>query len=235
MMLACVPSRARRPSRRAAVLAGLASISMAAWGCASAPPEQAPQGSTDGVGAGSVPASSVGDASEAVAASGAASSMSPAASATTQLASVSAPSASASAPAASASASARVHGPKLPARSTSPGVIDCEDVTCDVATQTCCVEWEKGPAPERFGRCAARAAGCGTSEAIWKTCDETPDCGTGERCCYVPAPDVGEYAQNVCHAGRCEDPEFETCLAESRCKNGKKCRTEPGASTGYCL
>ncbi len=143
------------------------------------------------------------------------------------------PPVSSSAPVASASAP-RVRGPALPLRSTSPGVIDCEDVICDVATQLCCSEWDDGSPPAQLGRCAPKGpAGCGTHRATWRSCDESLDCAKGESCCYVPAWDGG-YAQTVCHAGACEDPEYETCLAGGTCRNGKKCKAEKGAAAGYC-
>jgi hypothetical protein len=136
-------------------------------------------------------------------------------------------------PIASASAP-RVRGPALPQRSTSPGVIDCEDVICDVATQMCCSEWDDGKPSAQMGRCAPNGpAGCGTRSAVWRSCDESLDCAQGESCCYVPAWDGG-YAQMVCHAGACEAPEYETCLAGGQCKNGKKCKAEKGAAAGHC-
>lgn len=139
----------------------------------------------------------------------------------------------------------------LPPRATTSGKIQCETVDCDLATEICCVD-------AGIGRCIARSAAVGAAPCLKdsilpigaakivtqeRRCDESSDCGSGERCCESVEVDDGCQPSSAPRwrcAKQCRSSSGhsgEVCLRGSRCANGD-CDipggTDEPALAGYC-
>ena len=117
---------------------------------------------------------------------------------------------------------------RLPKVLNSPGKIECELTECDLHSQVCC----KNMYSHR-GYCASIEEGC-SSNSTWSHCDESWDCPDDGRCCYVP-PGDGRFETFLCRKEACRSPEHETCLPDSKCKNGMTCTQRDYQPTSwYC-
>lgn len=149
------------------------------------------------------------------------------------------------APSASAAASAVVAPPaRLAVRASTPGVVQCENIDCNAASEVCCV---LPTADGKYvGHCAAKPNGdvtqspccdpnnphfCGSARGVTidRRCDEATDCGSNQRCCSFGAGE-GDLITESCGDFCLE----ERCLPGSTCANGNRCGADPGALAGLC-
>jgi hypothetical protein len=120
---------------------------------------------------------------------------------------------------------------------TTPGKVQCDTTICDSATEVCCFAGGAGrcvakPPPGFEGVspcCAASATGSCGEFTVERTCDETADCPSGERCCGGYQGE-GSFRSERCEA-KCRE---ERCLPGSTCGNGNTCPANERELGSYC-
>jgi hypothetical protein len=108
---------------------------------------------------------------------------------------------------------------------STPGVIDCGNTTCNVATQDCCVTFSGAT-------CIAKGTQCQGARA---SCDGPEDCpNAGQICCGIS---YGPNRGLSCTNGSCNSGE-RICHLDIDCPSAERCcgdDTIAGMSVQYCL
>lgn len=118
--------------------------------------------------------------------------------------------------------------PKIGVSSTTPGAIACNTVSCDLASQMCCLNITDG-----VGRCLAKEGAFCRAGDIHAHCDENADCAGGQVCCPYWGCSGGCPPEHICQQAPC-DYGNEVCLPGGACRRGFRCVTDETGMAGAC-
>ena len=108
-----------------------------------------------------------------------------------------------------------------------PGTIACGGSTCTVGKEACCEQ--EGTAPTCRPIPPDNKYACSNDATIYY-CDETADCGSGQRCCRTWGCTGGCPTMYACESGACDWGMNEICGSGATCSEGFVCNDEAPAS-----
>lgn len=128
--------------------------------------------------------------------------------------------------------------PSGASRAATPGRVQCETTTCDLASEVCCITEAEGRS-DLVGECVPKPPQPSDGTSPWacrtdvritqRSCDEAADCAPGRRCC-TPNYDESNLFLESCE----EECGGERCVVGSTCPNGNACAPMEGSKLGVC-
>jgi hypothetical protein len=107
-----------------------------------------------------------------------------------------------------------------PADGPAPGRISCgPGVTCDAASQECCVAFGGGGG----SKCIAKGGAC-SGAAL--SCSSAASCPSGDVCCA--GRDPSGAITSTCEPTKCSGTEQQICATDAECGPGGRCRDAIG-------
>ena len=118
---------------------------------------------------------------------------------------------------------------QVPLATSTPGRLQCNTTTCDLATEACCLNESQG-----LGYCIPKGEQNQCREADTRAqCDENEDCPGKQVCCPYWGCSGGCPPEQVCQDAPCEYGS-EICQPGGQCRPGFTCETGWTGRQGYC-